>query len=58
MASASTPTSFSDAQPRAALDRLLGDTALRGSLVARDAALIQRRDGVRKDADLIEAAAG
>jgi MGT family glycosyltransferase len=44
---------FTDAELRAALDRLLGDAALRSRL-ARAAAAIQRQDGVRKAADLIE----
>ncbi len=47
---------FSDTEMHAALKRLLGDTALRARL-AREASAIQRRDGVRTAADLIEAAA-
>jgi UDP:flavonoid glycosyltransferase YjiC (YdhE family) len=47
---------FTDAEMHGALDRLLGDTRLRARL--KDAArVIQRRDGVRKAADLIERAA-
>jgi len=44
---------FTDAEMRAALDQLLGDAGLRGRL-AGAAATIQRRDGVRKAADIIE----
>jgi UDP:flavonoid glycosyltransferase YjiC (YdhE family) len=44
---------FTDAQMHDALDRLLDDAGLRGRL-ASAAAAIQRRDGVRKAADLIE----
>jgi MGT family glycosyltransferase len=47
---------FTDAQLHGALARLLGDAALRGRL-AGAAAAIQRRDGVRKAAGLIEQAA-
>ncbi|MGO8960248.1 MAG: glycosyltransferase [Streptosporangiaceae bacterium] len=47
---------FTDAQLHGALNRLLGDGRLRGSLAAA-AARVQRRDGVRKAADLIEKAA-
>jgi MGT family glycosyltransferase len=47
---------FTDAQMYDALARLLGDAGLRGRL-AGAAAAIQRRDGVRKAADLIEQAA-
>jgi UDP:flavonoid glycosyltransferase YjiC (YdhE family) len=47
---------FADAQMLGALDRLLGDFGLRGQLAAA-AATIQRRDGVRRAADLIERAA-
>lgn len=42
-----------DAELNNALDRLLGDLALHGRL-ARAAATIQRRDGVRRAADVIE----
>jgi len=48
---------FSDGQMRAALDRLLGDTALRARLASM-AGVIQRRNGVRAAADIIEATAG
>ncbi len=48
---------FGDADMHAALDRLLGDTALYARL-AGAAAAIQRRDGVGRAARLIEAAAG
>jgi UDP:flavonoid glycosyltransferase YjiC (YdhE family) len=44
---------FTDAQLHAALDRLLGDAGLGGRL-GRAAATIQRRDGVRSAAGLIE----
>jgi MGT family glycosyltransferase len=44
---------FTDAELQAALGRLLGDAGLRSRL-ARAAAAIQRRDGVRKAAGLIE----
>ncbi len=47
---------FTDAQLHEALDRLLGDAALRGRLAAA-AAAIQRRDGVSRAAGLIEQAA-
>jgi MGT family glycosyltransferase len=47
---------FTDAQMHGAIDRLLADGALRGRLAAA-AATIQRHDGVRKAADLIERAA-
>jgi MGT family glycosyltransferase len=47
---------FTDAEMHGALDRLLGDDRLRARL-ADAAATIQRRDGVRKAADLIEQAA-
>jgi MGT family glycosyltransferase len=47
---------FTDAQMYDALARLLGDAGLRGRL-AGAAAAIQRRDGVRKAAGLIEQAA-
>ncbi len=47
---------FADADLHGVLDRLLGDTALRGQL-SWAAAAIQRRDGVRKAAAVIEAAA-
>ena len=46
-----------DAQLHGALTRLLGDTALRDRL-ARAAADIQRRQGLRRAADVIESAAG
>ena len=46
---------FSDAEMHAALDRLLGDTALRARLTGA-ASVIQRRDGAAV-AGLIEAAA-
>jgi UDP:flavonoid glycosyltransferase YjiC (YdhE family) len=48
---------FTDAQLHGALARLLGDTALRGRL-AGAAAGIQRRQGLRRAADVIESAAG
>jgi MGT family glycosyltransferase len=44
---------FTDAQMHGALDRLLSDDRLHARLAAA-AATIQRRDGVRKAADLIE----
>ncbi|MGE5287270.1 MAG: glycosyltransferase [Micromonosporaceae bacterium] len=44
---------FSDAQMRAALDRLLGDAALRARL-AGEAAAIRRSEGVRRAATIIE----
>jgi len=44
---------FTDAQLHAALDRLLGDAALRARL-AREAASIRRNDGVRRGAAIIE----
>ena len=44
---------FSDAQMHAALDRLLGDAALRARL-AREAAAIRRTGGVRRAAAIIE----
>jgi MGT family glycosyltransferase len=44
---------FTDTQMHGALDRLLGDGRLHARLAAA-AATIQRRDGVRKAADLIE----
>jgi UDP:flavonoid glycosyltransferase YjiC (YdhE family) len=44
---------FTDAELRATLGRLLGDAGLRSRL-ARAAAAIQRQDGVRKAAGLIE----
>jgi MGT family glycosyltransferase len=47
---------FSSTEMHAALDRLLGDRVLRARL-AEAARVIQRRDGVRTAADLIEAAA-
>jgi UDP:flavonoid glycosyltransferase YjiC (YdhE family) len=47
---------FTDAELHGTLDRLLTDTRLRGRLTA-EAATIQRRDGVRKAADLVEQAA-
>jgi MGT family glycosyltransferase len=47
---------FTDADLHDALERLLGDTALRARL-ARAAAAIQRRDGLRQAALVIEAAA-
>jgi UDP:flavonoid glycosyltransferase YjiC (YdhE family) len=47
---------FTDAQLRGGLDQLLGDDRLHGRL-AGAAAVIQRRDGVRRAADLIEQAA-
>jgi MGT family glycosyltransferase len=50
------PYRFADADLHGVLDRLLGDTALRGQL-SWAAAAIQRRDGVRKAAAVIEAAA-
>ncbi|MEV5408412.1 glycosyltransferase [Thermopolyspora sp. NPDC052614] len=46
---------FTDAELLGALDRLLGDDALRGRL-ADAGAEIRRRDGLRKAAELIEAA--
>jgi UDP:flavonoid glycosyltransferase YjiC (YdhE family) len=51
------PYRFTDAQLHGALDRLLGDTALRSRL-ARAATDIQRRQGLRRAADVIESAAG
>jgi MGT family glycosyltransferase len=48
---------FTDAQLHGALGRLLGDTALRDRL-ARTAADIQRRQGLRRAADVIESTAG
>jgi UDP:flavonoid glycosyltransferase YjiC (YdhE family) len=48
---------FADAQMHGALARLLGDTALRDRL-SRAAAVIQGRQGLRRAADAIEAAAG
>jgi len=48
---------FTDAEMHAALGRLLSDAGLRGRL-AGAAATIQRRDGVRHAANLIEHAAG
>ena len=50
------PYRFTDAQLHGALDRLLGDTALRGRL-ARAAAGIQGRQGLRRAAGIIESAA-
>jgi UDP:flavonoid glycosyltransferase YjiC (YdhE family) len=50
------PYRFTDAQMHGALDRLLGDGALRARLNAA-ARVIQQRDGLRKAADLIERAA-
>jgi UDP:flavonoid glycosyltransferase YjiC (YdhE family) len=47
---------FTDAELHGALERLLGDGALRARL-ARAAAVIQRRDGVHQAASVIEAAA-
>ena len=47
---------FTDAQIHSALDHLLGDDRLHRRL-AGAAAVIQRRDGVRRAADLIERAA-
>ena len=47
---------FTDAQLHGALARLLGDTALRDRL-ARASAGIQRRQGLRRAADVIESAA-
>jgi MGT family glycosyltransferase len=47
---------FTDAQMQGALDQLLGDDLLYRRL-AGAAAVVQRRDGVRKAADLIEQAA-
>ncbi len=44
---------FTDAELHGALDRLLGDTALREKLAAAGAE-IRRRDGLRKAADVIE----
>jgi MGT family glycosyltransferase len=44
---------FTDAELHAALDRLLGDTALREKLAAAGAE-IRRRDGLRGAADVIE----
>ncbi len=46
---------FADAELIGALDRLLGDTALRDRLAGAGAE-IRRRDGLRKAAELIEAA--
>jgi UDP:flavonoid glycosyltransferase YjiC (YdhE family) len=46
---------FTDAEMHGAVGRLLGDAALRARL-AGAAATIQRRDGVRRAADLIEQA--
>jgi UDP:flavonoid glycosyltransferase YjiC (YdhE family) len=51
------PYRFTDAQLHGALARLLGDTTLRDRL-ARAAAGIQRRQGLRRAADVIESAAG
>jgi MGT family glycosyltransferase len=48
---------FTDTQMHGALDRLLSDDRLHARLAAA-AATIQRRDGVRKAADLIEHTAG
>ncbi|GII61733.1 glycosyl transferase family 1 [Sphaerisporangium krabiense] len=48
---------FTDAELLGALDRLLGDTALRTRL-AEAGEEIRRRDGLRRAADLIERAAG
>jgi UDP:flavonoid glycosyltransferase YjiC (YdhE family) len=48
---------FTDAQLHGALARLLGDAALRDRLAAA-AADIQRRQGLRRAADVIESAAG
>ncbi|MGH3120423.1 MAG: glycosyltransferase [Streptosporangiaceae bacterium] len=48
---------FTDAQLHGALARLLGDTALQDRL-ARAAADIQHRQGLRRAADVIESAAG
>jgi len=48
---------FTDGQLHGALARLLGDTAMRGRL-ERAAAIIQGRQGLRRAADAIEAAAG
>jgi MGT family glycosyltransferase len=48
---------FTDAELHAALDRLLGDTALREKLDAAGAE-IRRRDGVRRAADIIEGLTG
>ena len=47
---------FTDAELHGTLDRLLTDTRLRSRLTA-EAVTIQRRDGVRKAADLVEQAA-
>ncbi|MGI8335310.1 glycosyltransferase [Actinomadura scrupuli] len=47
---------FTDAELHEALDRLLGDSALREKLAAAGAE-IRRRDGLRRAADLIERAA-
>jgi MGT family glycosyltransferase len=47
---------FTDAELRGALDKLLGDTGLRERLAA-EGSEIRRRDGVRQAADLIERAA-
>jgi UDP:flavonoid glycosyltransferase YjiC (YdhE family) len=47
---------FADADLHGALDRLLGDAALHARL-AWAAAAIQRRDGLRQAATVIEAAA-
>ncbi len=51
------PYRFSDAQMHGALARLLGDTALRDRL-ARAGEIIQRRQGLRRAAGVIESAAG
>jgi len=48
---------FTDEDLHGALDRLLGDTALREKLAAAGAE-IRRRDGVRKAADIIEGLCG
>jgi MGT family glycosyltransferase len=48
---------FTDAELRGALSRLLGDSALRDRL-ARGAAQIRARQGLRQAADVIERAAG
>jgi UDP:flavonoid glycosyltransferase YjiC (YdhE family) len=48
---------FTDGEMTGALDRLLGDSALRSHL-AEAGEEIRRRDGLRKAADLIEAASG
>jgi MGT family glycosyltransferase len=47
---------FTDAELHGALDRLLGDSALREKLAVAGAE-IRRRDGLRRAADLIERAA-